>query len=166
MGKIALYIERLIKIDFKKAKKTFRCFIIFIAIVAWLFSGWPQIWPLGELGVNETRIPSGIQKSNLSPVLLTDVLVLNILKIVNPPARRLRTVRGFLFCLKIVKITIVWSGFLVSSDTDLIPALTKVRSMKKKIEYIGFSHKPSYGLITHSDIRRLLTKDDIQQFLL
>jgi uncharacterized LabA/DUF88 family protein len=54
---------------------------------------------------------------------------------------------------------------LVSSDTDLIPALAKARSMKKKIEYIGFSHKPSYGLITHSDIRRLLTKDDVQQFL-
>ena len=51
---------------------------------------------------------------------------------------------------------------LVSSDTDLIPALAKARSMKKKIEYIGFSHKPSYGLITHSDIRRLLTKDDLR----
>jgi uncharacterized LabA/DUF88 family protein len=55
---------------------------------------------------------------------------------------------------------------LVSSDIDLIPALIKARSMKKKIEYIGFSHKPSYGLITHSDIRRLLTKEDVEQFLL
>lgn len=54
---------------------------------------------------------------------------------------------------------------LVSSDTDLIPALAKARSMKKKIEYIGFSHKPSYGLISHSDIRRLLTKEDLEQFL-
>jgi uncharacterized LabA/DUF88 family protein len=53
---------------------------------------------------------------------------------------------------------------LVSSDTDLIPALIKVRKMGKKVEYIGFSHKPSYGLITHSDIRRLLTKEDIEQF--
>ncbi len=56
------------------------------------------------------------------------------------------------------------TAILVSSDTDLIPVLTKVRSMKKKVEYIGFSHKPSYGLITHSDIRRLLTEEDIQQF--
>ncbi|OGZ17988.1 MAG: hypothetical protein A2V72_00645 [Candidatus Nealsonbacteria bacterium RBG_13_37_56] len=54
---------------------------------------------------------------------------------------------------------------LVSSDTDLIPALIKARSMKKKVEYIGFSHKPSYALIAHSDIRRLLTKEDIEQFL-
>lgn len=58
------------------------------------------------------------------------------------------------------------TAILVSSDTDLIPALAKVRLMKKKIEYVGFSHKPSYGLITHSDIRRLITKDDIGQFLL
>ena len=54
---------------------------------------------------------------------------------------------------------------IVSSDTDLIPALQKVRALGKKVEYIGFSHKPSYGLITHSDIRRLLTKEDMQQFL-
>jgi uncharacterized LabA/DUF88 family protein len=57
------------------------------------------------------------------------------------------------------------TAILVSSDTDLIPALAKVRSMKKKVEYIGFSHKPSYGLITHSDIRKLFTKEDFQQFL-
>ncbi|OGF64572.1 hypothetical protein A2661_01225 [Candidatus Giovannonibacteria bacterium RIFCSPHIGHO2_01_FULL_45_24] len=57
------------------------------------------------------------------------------------------------------------TAILVSSDTDLIPALAKVRFMKKKVEYMGFSHKPSYGLITHSDIRRLLTKEDINQFL-
>ncbi len=53
---------------------------------------------------------------------------------------------------------------VVSSDTDLIPALKKVRVMKKKIEYIGFSDKPSYALITHSDVRRLLTKEDMEQF--
>lgn len=57
------------------------------------------------------------------------------------------------------------TAILISSDTDLIPALEKARLMKKQIEYLGFSHKPSYGLITHSDIRRLLTKDDLEQFL-
>lgn len=57
------------------------------------------------------------------------------------------------------------TAILVSSDTDLIPALSKVRSMGKKVEYIGFSHKPSYGLIAHSDIRRLLTKEDLEKFL-
>lgn len=55
---------------------------------------------------------------------------------------------------------------LVSSDTDLIPALAKTRLMKKKVEYIGFGHKPSYALIAHSDIRKLLNKEDIDKFLI
>lgn len=54
---------------------------------------------------------------------------------------------------------------VISSDTDLLPAISKIRSMKKKVEYIGFSHKPSLALITHSDVRRLLTKEDLQKFL-
>jgi len=57
------------------------------------------------------------------------------------------------------------TAILISSDTDLIPALTKVRSMGKKIEYIGFSHKPSHAMIAHSDIRRLLTKEDLDPFI-
>lgn len=55
---------------------------------------------------------------------------------------------------------------LVSSDTDLIPALAKTREKGKKVEYVGFSHKPSYGLIAHSDIRRLLRMEDLEQFLI
>ncbi|MFH1392152.1 MAG: NYN domain-containing protein [bacterium] len=54
---------------------------------------------------------------------------------------------------------------LVTSDTDLIPAIAKVRAKNKQVEYIGFSHKPSYGLITHSDIRRLLTKEGLEPFI-
>jgi len=57
------------------------------------------------------------------------------------------------------------TAILVSSDTDLIPALSKVRSMGKKIEYIGFGHKPSHAMIAHSDIRRLLTKKDLDPFI-
>lgn len=55
---------------------------------------------------------------------------------------------------------------LVSSDTDLIPALVKARAMKKKVEYVGFGHKPSYALIANSDIRKLLNKEDIDKFLI
>jgi len=57
------------------------------------------------------------------------------------------------------------TAILVSSDTDLIPAIEKVRLKGKKVEYIGFSHKPSYGLIKNSDIRKLLTKEDLMSFL-
>lgn len=54
---------------------------------------------------------------------------------------------------------------LVSSDTDLLPAILKVRSMKKKVEYVGFSHKPSMALIANSDIRILLRDGDLKRFL-
>jgi len=53
---------------------------------------------------------------------------------------------------------------LVTSDADLIPAIKKVKTMGRKVEYIGFSHKPSYALIANSDVRRLLIKDELQDF--
>ena len=57
------------------------------------------------------------------------------------------------------------TAILVSSDTDLIPALAKVRAMGKKVEYVGFSHRPSFGLIKHSDIRRLISGGELAKFL-
>lgn len=56
-------------------------------------------------------------------------------------------------------------AILISSDSDLLPALEKVRAKGKKVTYVGFSHKPSLALITHSDVRRLLTQEDLEQFL-
>lgn len=56
-------------------------------------------------------------------------------------------------------------AFLVSSDSDLIPALEKVRAKEKHITYVGFSHNPSHALIAHSNIRRLLTREEFEQFL-
>lgn len=56
------------------------------------------------------------------------------------------------------------TAILISSDTDLIPAIQYLREEGKKLEYIGFSFRPSYGLIKYSDIRTLLKKEDIEQF--
>jgi len=53
---------------------------------------------------------------------------------------------------------------LVSSDTDLIPAMNYVRYKKKRIEYVGFSHAPSLGMQKHSDFSILLRPDDINKF--
>lgn len=35
--------------------------LIFLIMMGWIFSGWPQIWPLGELGTSKIRIPPKIQ---------------------------------------------------------------------------------------------------------
>lgn len=56
------------------------------------------------------------------------------------------------------------TAILISSDTDLIPALQYIRYKKKKVEYVGFSHSPSFGLQKHADFSRLLLPADIQKF--
>ncbi|MBI2036337.1 NYN domain-containing protein [Candidatus Microgenomates bacterium] len=50
---------------------------------------------------------------------------------------------------------------LVSSDTDLAPAIKKAREKGKIVEYIGFSHMPSVAMVANCSQSRLLTKEDI-----
>ncbi|MFH1855117.1 MAG: NYN domain-containing protein [bacterium] len=56
------------------------------------------------------------------------------------------------------------TAIIISSDTDLIPAIKKVMQLGKKIEYIGFSHKPSYGLQKCATLTRLLIKEEVKPF--
>lgn len=37
--------------------------LVFLVLFSWFFSGFPQIWPLGKLGVNTIRIPPKIQEA-------------------------------------------------------------------------------------------------------
>jgi len=53
---------------------------------------------------------------------------------------------------------------LISSDTDLIPAIKEVKKLAKKIEYVGFDFNPSFALIRFSDFRTLLKKEDLMPF--
>lgn len=53
---------------------------------------------------------------------------------------------------------------LVSSDTDLLPAIKKAKEKGKTIEYIGFSHMPSVAMVANCSASRLLTKDDVLPF--
>lgn len=54
---------------------------------------------------------------------------------------------------------------LVSSDTDLLPAIIKARQKRKRVEYVGFSHKPSVAMVAECLPSRLLTKEDISRFI-
>ena len=54
---------------------------------------------------------------------------------------------------------------LVSSDTDLLPAIKKAKEKGKIIEYIGFSHQPSLAMIANCSLSRLLTKEDLLPFI-
>ena len=56
------------------------------------------------------------------------------------------------------------TAIVVSSDTDLIPAIKYIRSKGKMVEYVGFSHTPSFGMIKESDYRILLLKEQLEAF--
>ena len=55
---------------------------------------------------------------------------------------------------------------LVSSDTDLLPAVKQTRKKGTSVEYIGFSHKPSHAMIANCSHSRLLKKEDILPFVI
>lgn len=57
------------------------------------------------------------------------------------------------------------TAILISSDTDLIPAIKHIKFLGKKIEYIGFSHMPSIGLQKYVNSSRLLIKEDLENFI-
>jgi len=56
------------------------------------------------------------------------------------------------------------TAILVSSDTDLIPAIRYIRYKNKKVEYVGFAHNPSLGIQKYVNLSRLLLPEDIERF--
>jgi uncharacterized LabA/DUF88 family protein len=54
---------------------------------------------------------------------------------------------------------------LVSSDTDLIPAIKKSLSIGVKVEYVGFSHSKSVALVASCPTSILLTKTELQKYI-
>ncbi len=57
------------------------------------------------------------------------------------------------------------TAIVISSDTDLIPAIKYVRKAKKKnVEYIGFGATPSFGMIKESSAPRVFSNTDLFQF--
>ena len=55
--------------------------------------------------------------------------------------------------------------YLVSSDTDLIPAIEKAQEKGKKVVYVGFSHRVSIALTASCQETRTLTREDLLPFV-
>lgn len=53
---------------------------------------------------------------------------------------------------------------LISSDTDLLPAIKKAREKGKIVYYIGFSHQPSLAMVANCTESKLITKEDLTPF--
>jgi len=56
-------------------------------------------------------------------------------------------------------------AYLVSSDSDLIPAIKEVKLTGKKVIYIGFEHQPSFALLKICSKSQLLSKKDLLPFI-
>lgn len=54
---------------------------------------------------------------------------------------------------------------LVSSDTDLLPAIKKAKEKGKTVEYVGFSHMPSVAMVANCSESTLLKKEDLLPFI-
>lgn len=57
------------------------------------------------------------------------------------------------------------TAIVVSSDTDLLPAMNKAKARGKAVEYIGFGHEPSLAMQTCATVSRLLIKEELKLFL-
>lgn len=57
------------------------------------------------------------------------------------------------------------TAILISSDTDLIPVIQKIKHLGKDVEYIGFAHKPSLAMQKYANISRLIIKDELENFI-
>ena len=55
------------------------------------------------------------------------------------------------------------TAIVVSSDTDLLPAIRYVQFKGKKVEYVGFAKEPSLGMANECDLAVLLLPEDIQK---
>ena len=55
-------------------------------------------------------------------------------------------------------------AYLLSSDTDLVPAVEEVQSFGKTVQYVGVPKGQSYGLSKVADDVRLLRPEDIAPF--
>lgn len=55
-------------------------------------------------------------------------------------------------------------AILLSSDSDLLPAVKMVQQNGKEVEYMGFSHLPSFALLKECKAKRLLNDQDIRPF--
>ncbi len=56
-------------------------------------------------------------------------------------------------------------AILISSDSDLLPAVRMVQAKGKEVEYIGFSHNPSLALVKECRSQRLIARDDLLPFV-
>ena len=57
------------------------------------------------------------------------------------------------------------TALAISSDTDLLPAMAKVKSLGKQVEYVGFGHQPSLAMQTAATLSKLILREELPPFI-
>lgn len=56
------------------------------------------------------------------------------------------------------------TAYVISSDTDLIPAIQRAQKYKKEVVHVGFEHQPSLALLRYASRFRVITRKDAERF--
>lgn len=55
-------------------------------------------------------------------------------------------------------------AYVLSSDTDLIPAIHSAQTYKREVVHVGFEHQPSLALIRYASRFRVITRKDAEKY--
>lgn len=56
------------------------------------------------------------------------------------------------------------TAMVISSDTDLIPAIQAAQGHRRQVCYVGFEHQPSLALIRYAERSRLISRTEAENF--
>lgn len=56
------------------------------------------------------------------------------------------------------------TAIVISSDTDLIPAIQAAQGHRRQVYYVGFEHQPSLALIRYADRSRLVSRTEAEGY--
>jgi uncharacterized LabA/DUF88 family protein len=55
-------------------------------------------------------------------------------------------------------------AYVISSDTDMAPAIVHAQQYKREIVHVGFEHQPSLALIHYASRFRVITRKEAEKF--
>jgi uncharacterized LabA/DUF88 family protein len=55
-------------------------------------------------------------------------------------------------------------AYVISSDTDLIPAILNAKLYKRDVVHVGFEHQPSLALIRYASRFRVITRKEAEKY--
>jgi len=113
-----------------------------------------------ELYANQQRLIARLKNKNI------DVVLGNVIQHPdNTYHEKGVDVRIAVEMIRLARKNVYNRAYLISSDTDLVPAVEEVHSFNKEVYYVGTPKAQSFGLTKESDNTILLRPEDVRNFL-